>query len=177
MKGHFMADKVYIVTSGYYSEYGINAVFLNKEKAKMYCATRNGGRSEYYTIEEWNLSDKNTYTPKKSMEVNMFVKNSKKRITFNYYTSALEDDKYHYQNNGYISVWGFDNYEIRLKRKLPDDYEEWEIEEKYERVMNDINAEVKYIISELCDASYEEREKMFKQIEQAIAEKYGLEEV
>lgn len=33
--------KIYIVTSGEYSDYGINAVFLDKHEAELYCATHN----------------------------------------------------------------------------------------------------------------------------------------
>lgn len=32
---------IYLVTSGEYSEYGVDAVFLDKEKAMLYCAAHN----------------------------------------------------------------------------------------------------------------------------------------
>ena len=32
---------IYVVTSGEYSEYGVDAVFLDKEKAMLYCAAHN----------------------------------------------------------------------------------------------------------------------------------------
>lgn len=38
---------IYVVTSGEYSEYGINRVFLDKEKAEIYCALCNGDASPY----------------------------------------------------------------------------------------------------------------------------------
>ena len=33
--------KIYVVTSGEYSDYGIDAVFVDEEKARKYCAERN----------------------------------------------------------------------------------------------------------------------------------------
>lgn len=48
--------KVYIVTSGEYSDYGIRKVFTDKEKAELYCAMHDGGYDPYY-VEEWETDD------------------------------------------------------------------------------------------------------------------------
>lgn len=48
-----MEKKIYIVTSGEYSDYGINAVFSTKEKANAYIQ-QNGTE---YNIEEYNLGE------------------------------------------------------------------------------------------------------------------------
>lgn len=48
-----MDKKTYIVTSGEYSDYGINAVFTTKEKAVDYVEQHGTG----YTIEEYNLDE------------------------------------------------------------------------------------------------------------------------
>lgn len=48
-----MNNKIYIVTSGEYSDYGIEAVFTTKEKAVEY-VEQNGTR---YNIEEYNLDE------------------------------------------------------------------------------------------------------------------------
>lgn len=48
--------KIYIVTSGCYSDYGIDAVFLSKEKAEFYakhCAIK----EDYPEVEEYETSD------------------------------------------------------------------------------------------------------------------------
>lgn len=45
-------NKVYIVTSGEYSDYHIDAVFVSLEKAKAY--TRGGA---FYNIESWTIGD------------------------------------------------------------------------------------------------------------------------
>lgn len=45
---------VYIVTSGCYSDYTIDAVFTDKKKAEMYCAMHPSNDQE---IEEWETED------------------------------------------------------------------------------------------------------------------------
>jgi len=56
-------DKVYVVTSGCYSEYHVEAVFSSKEKAELYVAVHHDHNKhcsinddEYY-IEEYDISD------------------------------------------------------------------------------------------------------------------------
>lgn len=55
---------IYIVTSGIYSEYHIDEVFTDKEKAEMYCAVRNGDQKSYedynnYQVEVHECADDN----------------------------------------------------------------------------------------------------------------------
>lgn len=47
---------VYVVTSGEYSEYGIEAVFDNKEQAELYCATKEGHGDPKY-VEEYDTEE------------------------------------------------------------------------------------------------------------------------
>jgi hypothetical protein len=55
--------KVYVVTSGCYSDYGIEAVFSDREAASRYCKLRNadmsdgGSDSHDYRIEEWPVDE------------------------------------------------------------------------------------------------------------------------
>lgn len=51
--------KVYVVTSGEYSDYSICAVFLDKKKAQYWTAAQNTeeNSSDPYEIEEYDLSD------------------------------------------------------------------------------------------------------------------------
>lgn len=52
--------KVYVVTWGEYSDYGICEVFLDRRKAEIYCAVRNNCKNRfcyYYSIEEYNTHD------------------------------------------------------------------------------------------------------------------------
>lgn len=52
---------IYLVASGEYSEYGVDAVFLNKEKAMLYCAAHNGKETDdpydICWIEEYDTHD------------------------------------------------------------------------------------------------------------------------
>jgi hypothetical protein len=59
-----MSDKVYIVTSGSYSDYGINAVFLDEAAATAYAAKRDvaaGGYGEF-GVEEWDVATEATFS-------------------------------------------------------------------------------------------------------------------
>lgn len=50
--------KVYVVTSGEYSSYGIEAIFLTREKAELYCANHNVIEEyTWYDIEEYDTMD------------------------------------------------------------------------------------------------------------------------
>ena len=54
-------SKVYIVTSGEYSDYHIDAVFTEREKAEQYCAVNNkcGEYSDFHNIEEYDVDKAN----------------------------------------------------------------------------------------------------------------------
>lgn len=52
--------KVYLVTSGAYSDYGVRAVFTDRKTAELYCAVRDSRNTETYDfhdIEEWETID------------------------------------------------------------------------------------------------------------------------
>ena len=49
---------IYLVTSGEYSDYGVDAVFLDEEKAMLYCAARNVKETgDPCSIEEYDTRD------------------------------------------------------------------------------------------------------------------------
>lgn len=54
--------KVYVVTTGEYSDYGIDAVFLEEKKAMLYCAVRNIKSPDSFKIEEYETLDDNINT-------------------------------------------------------------------------------------------------------------------
>ena len=54
---------MFIVTSGCYSDYGIDKVFIDNVTAQKYCDVHNKGQSKYhddYVVEEWPLDDWDT---------------------------------------------------------------------------------------------------------------------
>lgn len=60
---------IYIVTSGCYSDYGIDAVFQNRDKAEAYCRCHTDTE-----IEEWEFFDGNTYTPFNVVKISMHIR-------------------------------------------------------------------------------------------------------
>lgn len=52
-----MPDKVYIVTSGYYSDYKIVAVFSEKTAADSFCEFRNKNMQKTFEITEYNVEE------------------------------------------------------------------------------------------------------------------------
>lgn len=58
-----MGKKIYVVTSGSYSDYCIDEIFEDKRKAEIYCATRNTqydlGIFIEHRIEEYEIADEN----------------------------------------------------------------------------------------------------------------------
>lgn len=70
--------KVYVVTSGSYSDYGIDKIFLNKEKAEGYHELIKRTHWDVNDIEEYDLSDDEVFTPYYYIE-------------FIYYIPGMED--------------------------------------------------------------------------------------
>lgn len=66
--------EVYIVTTGCYSDYGIDKVFLDKEKAEHYAEWREDARVEVYSTEEeenteemWKIRISGRFVPNKKI--------------------------------------------------------------------------------------------------------------
>jgi len=53
-----MKNTIYVVTSGEYSDYGIDAIFTSKELAQKFVDSFNSG---YFNIEEWDLDPNATH--------------------------------------------------------------------------------------------------------------------
>ena len=60
--------KIYIVTSGEYSDYVIRAVFTDQRKAEIYCALHER-KYDHYMVEEWETEDVVTKTNDKVMKI------------------------------------------------------------------------------------------------------------
>ena len=65
-------EKVFVVTSGEYSDYSIDAIFSEKEKAEIFIeATNNDRRWNFPIIEEWDLDKINVNKGEKLYFVRM----------------------------------------------------------------------------------------------------------
>jgi len=61
---------VYVVTTGCYSDYGIEAIFSSKEKAKELLERLERAEEDYPNIEEWTLDSIREEHQKDAIEVN-----------------------------------------------------------------------------------------------------------
>lgn len=120
---------IYIVTSGEYSDYEIEAVFTDKRQAELYCATK---RHEYMTIEEWETDAVKMESDKEPLRY--------WRMTFDIKGdrhSVLYDEGYTFTENKKIRIC-YGCYEALLT--TPVDYSE----EKVKKIMYDFIAQWKY---------------------------------
>lgn len=165
-------DKAYIVTSGEYSDYHIDAVFLNEEKAKAYCDCHCNRR-----IAEYGLSDNETYTPFNVVWITyhlnpVFVKDLEP--TFEFEKLNIEDYGEDDKNSEEVMLTGGDG-QIRLQRRLPDVYDKEEIKRKYTKAFYDLKAEIKYMLSLQDTSTYEKQREAENNILEAIKDKFGIE--
>ncbi|CAH0305815.1 DUF7336 domain-containing protein [Priestia megaterium] len=139
--------KVYIVTSGTYSDYGINSVFQSEEKAQEFVDLMEK-RSSYsdYDIEEYSVVDAlDSYELKEykvvdatlsvdgSFHVGSYSENTGELPIEDAETTQVFRHRYYSKSLG----------GVRIHRVLRDDALD---EEKYRKICADILAEVKYLI-------------------------------
>lgn len=167
---------IYIVTSGCYSDYDINAVFKNEDKAKACCQCHPDTR-----IEEWELFDDNIYTPFNIVRIGMCIRSDgTNNIHFTFETLSKEDDEFLMLNFDSVSVYS-NQTEINLRRLLPQNYNKEMVEKKYTKVFYDLIPEIKYILSEFdlrnkdIINNWEKYEYVKKNIKEYIEGKFGIE--
>lgn len=168
---------IYIVTSGEYSDYGIDAVFHDRNKAEIYCQCHPDAE-----IEEWEFFDNNIYTPYNIVHINMRIcSNDTNNISFKFQTLSKEDDNYYMINRDDVTVYSKCNISLHLIRMLPKNYDKENIKNKYTKVFYDLVPEIKYIISniKLSDGimlyDYDQRRYAAQLVKEFIAGKFGIE--
>lgn len=167
--------KVYVVTSGIYSDYSIDCVFLSKEKAELFVKYHAGpGWGEDYRIEEFDLSDGDLHANDKGFikvsgkfviepdgdGKNRISENKRPEIVHRYettkpgqtlYVSVFED--YSYTGSGY-------DWEVYIRKFFPEDqFSEKEAKAKFEKIAQDLCAQISYHKS--IGASFEVVSSMF----------------
>ena len=168
-----MDDKVYVVTAGCYSDYHIDAVFKDKSKAEIYCSCH-----EDCEIEEYDFSDDNIFTPFESVIINFDIykdKNREDRISFRFRHLAKEDAKWYMENRESVSVYDNDWISICLWRRLPNNYDENKIRNKYTKVYQDLRSEILYLVSEFDCSTYDKRRIVSENLQKYIEERFGIE--
>ena len=168
---------IYIVTSGEYSDYSIDAVFQDKNKAEAYCKCHPDAE-----IEEWEFFDDNIYTPYNVVHIHMdILENNGKRIYFNFQTLSKEDANYYMTNNDSVTVYSSNHINIHLIRMLPQNYDKENIENKYTKVFYDLISEIRYLVSDtglssdVMKITYDQRQYVTQLVTEFVAGKFGIE--
>lgn len=145
--------KVYIVTSGTYSDYMIQKVFLDKDKAEEY----RKWLPDSNDVEEYDTSDDDTI--KKQYKVRIELKWYPNKIE-NLIARSWKDCESDYNYNCYMNysdIWE----ELVVTRTVnADNYDEQYWKDKLTKYIYDLKAYVEYLKTEGCDN---------KQIKDAIA--------
>jgi hypothetical protein len=167
--------KVYIITSGEYSDYGIDKVFIDKEKAEEWIRL-NQRRYDVPKIEEWNTSDESfiigKYQIKKYITVNYESESFNGGEGFQIYLSQdntesrpnLNEYPYNYSNYSY-RTWNRTSHTISLYRLVDDDFTEEDLKSvsnKYLKICRDYVTKAKSLMSEGFDEK-QIKEMLFEQ--------------
>ncbi|MGG0308325.1 hypothetical protein ABEY43_07075 [Priestia megaterium] len=139
--------KVFIVTSGSYSDYGIDRVFLDEEKAQRYVDLKNTN-NQNYRLEEYDTDDDKiideipyvrvSYSKGSEWEEDSLKVEIRKGNTL--------DDTEKYLNYQNISIYSSGEKEITIERVIKNMDEEEAVINKYTKVAHDLMAEVESLI-------------------------------
>lgn len=145
-------NKVYIITSGEYSDYCIERVFLNEDKANAYLDSVEQDSYYNYTIEEFDLDDD------KSFEIINYVDASYHKIQSKEHekndisveirrTNTLDDNIEDlkkvdfYRNENGVSI-------ITVRKVLPDGFVRDKVLNKYEYILKAVMSDSLYEYSQ-----------------------------
>lgn len=165
-------NKVYIVSSDSYLDHYIGAVFKDREKAEAYCECH-----RCCEVLEFDFSDDNIYTIFNYAEIYYsiyFNENLDNKLDIRFGRLTKEDDDCYGKNYTSVSITD-DRLTIILTRQLPEVYDEDKIREKYAKTLNDLQAEVKYMLSKQDTSSYEKKRIAEDNILKAIESKLWIE--
>lgn len=132
--------KVYIVTSGSYSDYGINRVFLDRGKAEKYAKTVR----DVNDIETYETSDDAEYQEYAEIDVEYCINPKwswQKEFAVSFeHANTLDREKRE------ISAYNADDDAIWLVRTAPVNADTYVLERKYRRVCEDLYAQIRSLI-------------------------------
>lgn len=154
--------RVYIVTAGSYSDYHIKRVFAEEEKAKAYLRFCPDGE-----IEEYETDDKIEFVPFRvaSMQYTIYYFGDVDFSLNTYWKNEQESSKeieefaYYYDDPGRYK-------RLCIRRVITSDKEDYELEEKYRRVCEDLMAQIQSLIetegwtSEMVDEWLKDRGRL-----------------
>ena len=138
-------DKVYIVTSGYYSDYSIERVFLDKEKAEKYVSVshRNDLSVEEYDITDLNVELENIKNVKE-ITYQCEIRTGKEIVI-----SFDDINSIDFEISTYVYEYYYNNNELTLSltRQLRENETENQATERIMKIAQDISAEIRYELS------------------------------
>lgn len=167
-----MSEILYVVTAGSFSDYHIEAIFKDKSKAELYCACH-----EDCEIEEYSFSDDNVFTPFESVVINfgIYKEERKDRINFEFRHLAKEDAEEYLDNEEAVHVYKDGSISIYIWRKLPNNYNEDKIRQKYTKVYQDLRGELLYLVSESDCSTFEKMKEVENNLTKYIEGRFGIE--
>ena len=136
--------KVYVVTSGIYSDYMIRKIFLNKDKAEEY----RKWLPDSNDIEEYDTSDDDVIDKQYKIRVDLkWYPNKKEELIAKSWKDCESDYNYNYYEN-YNDIWE----ELTVVRTVnADNYSEQYCKDKLTKHIYDLKAYVEYLKTEGCD--------------------------
>lgn len=166
-----MADKVYIVTSGVYSDYRIRAVFKDYDNARLYCAHFNDCR-----VEEYHFEDDDNWSTYNYVEVYLEAQLEKEPSVLCFYGhSCVKYDSYHCNEHNHFSLHN-DSLVVAMVRRLPNEYSRQDVKNMYTKIWNDMLAELKYLTSDFDLDSIKQRVECAERVNEYLKGKFGIED-
>jgi len=136
--------KVYIVTSGCYSEYRIEKVFTNREKAEKYVLFHSGGYDEP-KIEEYETEGDFDFYQIKYFYARYEVDEGEEKFHMNFnFTTSLDTSEEEASDTYYFEYHSRDHKCLIIKRVIRSEpYDESALENKYKQVCRDLYSKIK----------------------------------
>jgi hypothetical protein len=142
-----MNDKVYIVTSGSYSDYKIQRCFFNKQKAEDYMKICEKYNYDLNDLEEYDLDDSVEIKPLYYISAQYYFDEKPSYCDKKYYfkivsTNNLDEDiqsinSTHYCHGNFVTIRRLIN---------SNNFDEEYLRNKYEKVCQDLEKQIKYLI-------------------------------
>lgn len=140
-----MSQKVYLISSGSYSDYNIERIFLSKEKAEAYMKVSD---CNYLNeIEEFELSDDKIFTPCHYINITYYLNNTKPYYVKDIYnfkitTSNTEETTIEYMKT--ITYSDIGNEYLTIHRPIFSQFfDENYLKQKYKKVCEDLETQIK----------------------------------
>lgn len=165
-------NKIYIVTSGIYSNYHIEAVFMNKDKAKVYCDCH-----ENCDIEEFDFSDDKIYTAFNYVSIQCAYRfDQEQEVNASFYFGCLAEEDSDWTSGAIATVDDNNRLTLIINKKLSEDYDKNKIQNEYLNILYGLKTDIKQMLSEQNTRSFNARRIAADNILEAIKDKIEIDE-